>query len=466
MTHSDTAVADVPAVDVWAFAQEKNPSLDSLFAVKQAVLLHRPLKHELEKHLSVDPQSPMDKRNDGVARWMLAQYHRAYPLLKESGMGGQAMSFILAECCLKAEVAEGGARSMRRPDLASKLLGKHDRVVDDPRVWALWCEALLFDEDREGFAAALKKAPAAARNGADFRYFEGRAAEFDADLVAASAAYEDALARDAEHGPSLFRLAVLSDRVGDDDAALSLYERLADLRPANIHALINLGVLYEDLGRYQDAVRCYERILDEFPNHRRANQYLKDAKASLTQVIEDDHERRGDRNALLLRMPIADFELSPRARNCLAKLDVQTFGDLVRKTEAELMSVKSFGEGTLQEIRALVAQKGFRLGYGTAEAAAAEAAGDLIDVPDVAGSAKGPVPVPAGIEPRVLNVQLSDIELPLRCRKALVTLKVQTVGDLLTHTEAELLSLKNFGLTSLNELKAKLAEYGVTLRAS
>lgn len=466
MPNSDSAVAEIPSIDVWAFAQEKNPTLDALLATKQAVLTHRALKNELEKHLSGDPQGAADMRNEGVARWMLAQYHRAHPLLREAGAGGQTFNFLLAECCLRAEVSEGGQRAMRRPDIAAKLLSKHDKLEEDVRVWALWCESLLFDEEREGFAAAVKKAPASARNGADHLYFEGRLAEMDADLTGALAKYDAALAKDPDHEATLFRSAYLADRHGDDASALSTYERLANRAPANIHAILNLGVFYEDQERYEDAVRCYRRVLDEFPTHRRATQYLKDAAASLTQVVEEEHERLGDRTAVLMRTPITDFELSPRARTCLQKLDVQTFGDLVTKTEAEIAAQKSFGEAVQQEIRALVSSKGFRFGHGTVAAEGEEETGDLIEIPDAMVAQKGPVPIPTGIEPRVLSVQLSDMELPLRVRKALVALKTQSIGDLLTHTEAELLSLKNFGLTSLNELKAKLAEYGVNLRAS
>lgn len=464
MPNSDSAVAEIPSIDVWAFAQEKNPSLDALMATKRSVLAHRPLRTELEKHLSTDPQSQIEKRNDGIARWMLAQYHRAHPLLRDCGLGGQTMNYLTAECCLRAEVSEGGQRTMRRPDVAAKLLAKHDKVEDDVRVWSLWCESLLFDDDRDGLAAAVKKAPASAKPSADLLYFEGRVLENAADLTGALAKYEAALGIDPEHEATLFRRACLGDRHGDDAAALSIYERLARRIPANIHALINLGVLYEDHDRFADAAKCYRRVLEEFPNHRRAVQYLKDAEASLTQVVEDDHDKAGDRTAVLLRMPISDFDLSPRARTCLQKLDVQTFGDLVAKADADIAAQKSFGEAVHQEIRALVAGKGFRFGYGAE--APVEAEGDLIDIPDAALPAKGPVPLPAGIEPRVLNIQLADMDLPLRVRKALVAMKAQSIGDLLTHTEAELLSLKNFGLTSLNELKAKLAEYGVNLRAS
>ena len=39
-----------------------------------------------------------------------------------------------------------------------------------------------------------------------------------------------------------------------------------------------------------------------------------------------------------------------------------------------------------------------------------------------------------------------------------------TIGDLVARSEAELLATKNFGQTSLNEIKGKLADLGLTLR--
>ena len=43
-------------------------------------------------------------------------------------------------------------------------------------------------------------------------------------------------------------------------------------------------------------------------------------------------------------------------------------------------------------------------------------------------------------------------------------LNIESIGDLTEKTEAELLAIKNFGQTSLNELKAKLAEMGLSLK--
>ena len=43
-------------------------------------------------------------------------------------------------------------------------------------------------------------------------------------------------------------------------------------------------------------------------------------------------------------------------------------------------------------------------------------------------------------------------------------LKIRTIRDLIHKSEVELMSAKNFGMTSLNEVKEKLAELNLTLR--
>jgi DNA-directed RNA polymerase subunit alpha len=43
-------------------------------------------------------------------------------------------------------------------------------------------------------------------------------------------------------------------------------------------------------------------------------------------------------------------------------------------------------------------------------------------------------------------------------------LGIASIGELLQHTPDELLSAKNFGVTSLNEIRAKLSEQGLKLR--
>jgi len=56
------------------------------------------------------------------------------------------------------------------------------------------------------------------------------------------------------------------------------------------------------------------------------------------------------------------------------------------------------------------------------------------------------------------------LDLSVRARKALQLLNIQTLGDLAMRTEAELMGVKNFGATSLVEVKEKLKHHGMALR--
>ena len=66
----------------------------------------------------------------------------------------------------------------------------------------------------------------------------------------------------------------------------------------------------------------------------------------------------------MLDTPVTDFELSVRARNCLKKMNIRTLGDLLKVSEAELLSYRNFGETSLVEIKNMLSSKGLRLGQG------------------------------------------------------------------------------------------------------
>ncbi len=62
-----------------------------------------------------------------------------------------------------------------------------------------------------------------------------------------------------------------------------------------------------------------------------------------------------------------------------------------------------------------------------------------------------------------MQLLISDLDLSVRASKCMTQLDVQTVGDLMKHSESELLRTKNFGVTSLQELKIKLGRLGLAL---
>jgi DNA-directed RNA polymerase subunit alpha len=66
-----------------------------------------------------------------------------------------------------------------------------------------------------------------------------------------------------------------------------------------------------------------------------------------------------------LGRPIADLDLSVRASNCLESARISTIGELVNRTEAELLRVRSFGKTSLREVRRKLADIGLSLGMTT-----------------------------------------------------------------------------------------------------
>ncbi|HSR10397.1 MAG TPA: DNA-directed RNA polymerase subunit alpha C-terminal domain-containing protein, partial [Thermodesulfobacteriota bacterium] len=53
---------------------------------------------------------------------------------------------------------------------------------------------------------------------------------------------------------------------------------------------------------------------------------------------------------------------SVRSYNCLKNADIRYIGDLVQKTEAEMLRTKNFGRKSLNEIKEILAEMGLSLG--------------------------------------------------------------------------------------------------------
>ena len=269
-------------------------------------------------------------------------------------------------------------------------------------------------------------------------------------------AYRAAVEKEPENTEAIFRLAYLLDIHGSDadeanDAALAAYERCVHSGPLHVNAVLNLGLIYEDRERYHDAIKCYESVLRSYPNHQRAALYLDDARASTTMFYDREQEKKADRQSQVLKIPVTDFELSVRSRNCLQKMEIRTLGDLIMKTEQELLSYKNFGETSLEEIKEMLTQKNLSLGQG------------LDDGGGEGGHGRNPLEATA--DQGVLDKPVEELDLTVRSRRCMERLGIRTVRDLINKTEMELMSAKNFGMTSLNEIKLKLAELGLSLRS-
>ncbi len=384
---------------------------------------------------------------DGAARalalWSLGRHNEAIPLLEPTKDNP-----AVAACLAKSYSAVG------RFDDAIAVL---KQVDSDPVQAEALCAVFDTKGDAEGLEAAMQRvlshlAPA------DQKFYSGRIKELRRDPEGAIALYDEALASEDSHRKALFRLAVNVDLRGEDEEARDLYERALMSPPVNVACVINLGILYEDMGNYRRAMQCFDLALQADPENKRARLYRRDAAAALNMYYDEDQERREDKRNRILRTPINDFELSVRSRNCLAKMNVRTLGDLVKKTEAELLSYKNFGETSLQEIKEILKQKSLRLGMGADELMSKDL-GETTEAP-----ALPPEEMPDPNSPDPLRRPVTELDLSVRSRRIVDLLKIRTIGDLANKTEAELLACPNFGQTSLNEIRTKLDELGLALR--
>ncbi|HZN60772.1 MAG TPA: DNA-directed RNA polymerase subunit alpha C-terminal domain-containing protein [Planctomycetota bacterium] len=283
---------------------------------------------------------------------------------------------------------------------------------------------------------------------ADLLYVQGLSLDFQGYHGEAVEKYEKALDKEPGHPRALFRLAYLYDLGGEDDRALELYEQLRRQRPIHVNTMINLGIFYEDRNEFEKAADCFRAVLEYFPTHPRARLYLRDAEASLSMFYDEEAARREARMAQVLGLPLADVTFSQRVRNALQKLGLATLGDLVHRTEEELLEIPNFGKTSLREVKEFLTSKGLNLASG----------GEIAAAP-------GGEPVEGEAQDEVKNRALADFEWSGRIRKVFEKLGVVTVGDLLNYSESDLLKSKNLGSTSIKEIRQKLGTLGAAMRA-
>jgi DNA-directed RNA polymerase subunit alpha len=289
---------------------------------------------------------------------------------------------------------------------------------------------------------------------ADLHYQKGCFLADDGELVAAASEFEKALALDHDHTGALFHLAYINDLYGNDDQAIQYYQQCSRRPPVPLAALLNLGVLYEDEMRFKEAEGVYRQVLNFDPRQPRALLFFKDCRASRDMYYDEEAEKGFDKLRQLLEIPVTDFELSVRSRNCLRKMNIRTLGDLTRTTEAALLASKNFGETSLAEIKHMMTSKSVKLGMALEAGEHRHALGGRPE----------PMEELSQEERALLNKPISELALSVRARKCMTKLGVSTVGDLLMHTGDQLLECKNFGVTSLNEVRDKLTGLNLKLK--
>ncbi|RPJ06315.1 MAG: DNA-directed RNA polymerase subunit alpha [Deltaproteobacteria bacterium] len=78
-------------------------------------------------------------------------------------------------------------------------------------------------------------------------------------------------------------------------------------------------------------------------------------------AVAGEQEEMEKLNENLFRS-VDELELSVRSANCLKHANIKLIGDLVQKTEAEILATKNFGRKSLNEIKEILAEMGLSLG--------------------------------------------------------------------------------------------------------
>ena len=377
----------------------------------------------------------------GVCYYLLGRYDSAIRTLKESDSGALS-HFYMAKSYMAKEDFASAVTALE----AAATAGYNS---DD--VALAKSEAVRRGGDPEGALRVLDELSGAVEQTAEYLY--QRAATVSAvggNPLEVVALLERAVTIDDTHGGALFGLAMENDRRGNDEQAIHLYERAAQQFPTHAGTLLNLGILYEDMASYDRAQQCYRRLLVSIPDDERARLFLRDVDASRDMFYDEEARREQDRLTQVLSVPVTDFELSVRSRNCLQKMGINTLGDLTRTSEQQLLASKNFGETSLVEIREMLSSKGLDLGQFVEEKRHEEPAYDPDSLsPD---------------ERALLDRPVADLNLSVRARKCMVRLGMTTIGELVRRTGDDLLECKNFGVTSLNEVREKLAVQNLKLR--
>ena len=248
-------------------------------------------------------------------------------------------------------------------------------------------------------------------NSAELYYQWGHCLDDMGEYQEAFNKYEQSLKIDPDHAKTLFRMAFNYDMGGEDEKAIEYYEKCTKLLPTYKNAFINLGILYDDTGKHDDAVYCFDSILDAEPTHDRAALFLKDARASMMMYYDEEVSKKQGKESEVLNIPISDFELSVRSKNCLEKMNIRTLKDLTRITEADLFSKINKDQDN-----------------------------DSMET-------------------------VSELGLSTRCSNALSNAGIETISDIKEKTESELIE-EGVKQNYIDELKETLSKVGLSLKTN
>ncbi len=406
-----------------ALAGSERPTLAQVRVVRRIATQDVEERNKLAALLSDGIPGQKDKWRTAALAFALGKFSDAEELIDPKEAAGQALLGLI-----NAELGEYGDAKANFQTAAKSVAEAKGELV-----------RVLLDAGEDD---AAEKALANVAEGAERDFLNGRLLEARSQIEAAIKAYEAALEADPQNVEAAFKIGVLLDRIGDDDLAAEHYLVCADATPPYLPAVTNLGILYEERGESNAALDCFRQVLAYNPRDRRALTLLRDAKASRTMYYDEREERERERMEKIMRTSVNDFELSVRSRNCLAKMNIFTLGDLLRITEQEMLSYKNFGETSLKEVKEMLAARNLRLG--------------MFREGDERSISKA--------DQKILGESVEKLELANKSAQVLENLGVSRIGDLAQYTDLDLYRAPGSGQSVVQELATALGAYGVAVR--
>jgi DNA-directed RNA polymerase subunit alpha len=117
-----------------------------------------------------------------------------------------------------------------------------------------------------------------------------------------------------------------------------------------------------------EASKVYRKHLNPFVSYSDAGGDLATTE-EVPEPAEEIVQQQQDELGQILSAPISEMQLSVRSSNCLDAEQINTIGELVRRTESDLLNVRNFGKTSLNEIVAKLEEMGLELGMDIPESA-------------------------------------------------------------------------------------------------
>ncbi len=398
--------------------------------------------NELRTSAKTEEGTPESKGNNivlGICLWILGNQEEAVEVLSALKTNKFACYF-LAKCHQELKDYENALHFFERSKLPEE---------EEFHVQIDIAETQRLSGDFQGALKLIQKLSKGHDDEANLHFQWAYCLDNLGEYEDALTHYHRALEINPSHSNTLFRLAYDYDLNGDDEKALEYYKRCIEEVPVHSNAMINLGLLYEDSDEYENAISCYEAVLKSYPNHEIARLYLRDAKAGTNMHYDEDKVKKQDEETEVLNIPISDFELSVRSKNCLERMNIITLADLTKVTEFELLSYKNFGETSLTEIKNILNPKGLRLGQAVEE----------INPADISFDTN------TDRNEDIFSKSISEIDFSEDCGNAISELGIYTLSDLVSKSETELLEQDGFTQAYIDEVIDQLNKLGLELHS-